>query len=498
MANFTKQDIKNALWERGVLKWKCEQAEYNGRIVRHDVQCEMYDLFYGSEPNSTLTWLLSRQTGKTYFLGIIALEQVYRKPGSIVKALTDTKLHLESIFIPVINSLLQDCPEYLKPKYDKNKFVFTFPNGSMIQLAGTDNGHYERLRGSVCDLVLIDEAGFCENLDYIVKSVLLPTTTHTGGKIVLASTPSKDPDHEFLNFVEESELNGTLVRKTIYDNPLLSEAQIQNLIDKMGGVDSPDFQREYLCRVIKDESKTVFPEFTEELQSKVIREWDRPPYYDAYVGMDLGGSRDLTAVLFMYYDFANDRIVVEDEIVMTPKSMVLPNLVQDILKKEEELWFNFLTNEQQKPHMRVSDLNHLVTQEIHRSSNYQLIFNPAKKDDKDMAINNLRVLIAQEKIIINPRCENLIRHLSNCKWKKSKNKTIEFARSPDNGHYDCVDALLYAVRSVNFRRNPYPVGYNINLRQQDAFFQNRSAFSDHSSVSSHIDVFKKAFRNRKN
>lgn len=488
----TKQDIKNALWERGILKWKCEQAEYQGKIVKHDVQCQMYDLFYNADKNSTMVWLLSRQTGKTFFLGILALEQVYRKPGSVVKILTDTKLHLESIFLPKINELLIDCPNRLKPKYDKTKFKYTFPNGSEIHLAGTDNKHYERLRGSVCDLVLVDEAGFCENLTEAVLDVLFPTTTHTGGKIVLSSTPSKDPNHPFIEFIEQAELEGNLVKKTIYDNPLLNDEQIRNIAEKIGGVDSPQFRREYLCEIIRDESTIVFPEFDTDLEAKIIKDWPQPPYYDSYVGMDLGGSKDLTAVLFMYYDFVNDKVIVEDEIVMTPKEMLIPKLVDRILETEERLWTNELTHEKMGPYLRVSDINHIVTQEIGRQSNYAIHFQTAKKDDKEAAINMVRLMLSQEKIIIHPRCENLVRHLSNCKWKSGTTSDKKFARSVDNGHYDAVDALLYGIRAISFKKNPYPYGYDMNLRKEDIHIQNYDAYQNYNTTSQ-VQAFKQMF-----
>jgi len=456
----------------------------------------MHDIFYGAEKNSTMVWLLSRQTGKTFFLGILALEQVYKRPKSVVKVLTDTKLHLESIFIPVMDELLNDCPQRLKPKYDKQKFKYIFPNGSEIQFAGTDNKHYERLRGSVCHLVLVDEAGFCENLDDIVTSVLLPTTTHTGGKIVLASTPSKDPNHPFIDFIEEADLNKTLVRKTIYDNPLLSQEQIRNITQKMGGVDSPQFRREYLCEIIRDESTIVFPEFDPDLEAKIVKEWPKPAFYDSYVGMDLGGSRDMTAVIFMYYDYFNDKVIIEDEIVLTPKDMLLPKLVADILETEERLWTNEQTNEKMGPYLRVSDINHIVTQEIGRQSNYLLHFQKATKDDKESAINMIRVMLEQEKIIINPKCESLIRHLSHCKWKSTKSNDNKFSRSPDNGHYDAVDAMLYGIRAISFKRNPYPYGYDMNLRKEDLHIQNVDNYRNYNNVEQ-VQAFKKMF-GRKN
>lgn len=491
----TKQDIKNALWERGVLNFKFTHAEYEGRIVHHEVQSQMYDVFKNAEPNSTLVWLLSRQTGKTYFLGILALMQAFAKEKSVIKVLTDTKLHIESIFIPIIDSLLEDCPDYLKPRYDKSRFVYYFPNGSQIQLAGTDNKHYERLRGSKCHLVLIDEAGFCEDLDYIIKSVIIPTTTHTGGKIVLASTPPKHPDHDFVTFIEEAELNGTLVKKNIYDNPLLSTEQINNIIKKMGGIDSIAFRREYLCEIIKDDKSSVFPEFDEHLIKEIVTDWAKPNHYDSYVGMDLGGSRDLTAVLFLYYDFMKDRLVIEDELVFNHNEMLLPTLVADIIKKEEELWTSPITNEKIGPLLRVSDLNHIAIQEITRQSDNKLVFQKAKKDDKEMAVNTLRTLLSQRKIVIHPRCKNLIRHLNHCKWKKGMNVDKVFDRSVDNGHYDCVDALIYAVRSVNFRKNPYPAGYGMDLRTEDVYYPTTEVKERYSNKNQ-LAVFNKIFKKK--
>jgi hypothetical protein len=481
----TKQEVRAALWERGILQWKL-----------HPVQKQMYDIFLAAAPNSILVWLLARQTGKSYCLTVIACEQALKKPKSIIKLLTDTKLHVESIFIPLFDHVLEDCPEHLKPHYHKNKYVYMFPNGSQIQLAGSDNGHYERLRGQKTDLVLVDEAGFCSKLNDIVKSVLLPTTTHTGGKIILASTPSEDPYHEFNGFIEEAELNGNLVKKTIYENPLLKKEQIDNIIKQMGGVTNTKFRREYLVEIIRDETNVVFPEFNDERQGRIVSEWDKPVHYDAYVGMDLGGTKDLTAIIYMYYDFINDKVVVEDEIIVDHSKMTIPELTAAAVAKEIELYTNILTNEFNEPKMRVSDINEIATQEIYRQSENKLYFRKAQKDDKKMAVNMLRTLIQQEKLVINPKCETLIRHLGNCKWKRSRSSDVTvFGRSPDNGHYDAVDALIYGIRSINFQRNPYPAGWDMNLSRENTFIRNPDVFSS-TSGGNPVTVFKKIFNKK--
>lgn len=451
--NVTQIQAKNELWSRGLLSWKC-----------HQVQKEMYDIFYASKPHTTLVWLLGRQSGKSYLLGILALEQALRQPNSIIKLLTDTKLHVKSIFEKIFDELLLDCPEFLKPKYNTSQFTYVFPNGSAIQLAGSDGKHYEKLRGQKASLILVDEAGFCNDLETAVKSVLIPTTTHTGGKIVLASTPPEESEHDFMKFLEEAELNKTLVTKTINDNPLLSPEQRLIMIEKLGGILSPRVRREFFCEIIRDASVTVIPEFTPELEKEIVKDWPTPPFFDCYESMDLGG-KDLTVVLFAYYDFRADKVVVQDELVVDFRlpNNTLPKLVEGIIQKEDTLWTNPLTAEVRKPYIRVSDINHIVTQEIYRSSNHRLNFISAKKDDKDSALNTLRVMLSNGKVVINSKCTTLVRHLRNVKWSSDKNKR-EFGRSADHGHYDAVDALIYLLRHIQFNKNPYPAHYNLNMK----------------------------------
>jgi|GEM_PF-907598 len=437
--------------------------------------------------NDTNLYLLANGlvTHNSTLMGALALEQALSKPHSVIKLLTDTKIHAKTIFDKIFIELLSDCPEDIRPSYIESQYTYKFPNGSEIQMAGTDSGHYERLRGSKTHLALIDEAGFCTNLEDIVKSVLIPTTTHTGGKIILASTPPADGRHDFLKFIEAAQYRGNLTKKTIYDNPLLNEDQVRRIEDEMGGRNSVKFRREYECEIVKDEDTVLFPEFNAELKPKVCIEWKKPAYYDSYVAMDLGG-RDSTAVLFGYYDFKKDKIIIDDEIVVPGRKLKLPDLVNDIIKKEEELFTNPVTNEFMAPYKRVSDINYIVTDEIRRMTNNRLMFDAPRKDDKMAAVNNLRVLLASEKIIINPKCETLIRHLENVKWDTGS-KSTNFARSPDDSHYDSCDALIYMVRSINFNKNPYPPGYGYD--QRDLFVYNKDSYYKNDPMQIYQKIF---------
>jgi hypothetical protein len=444
----TEKQIVQLFWERGDLKYKIKRAKYNGIIVEHKVQLEMYDLFYNSPPRSIMVWLLSRQTGKSVLLVILALEQCLRKKKSIVKMLTDTKTHMETILMPIFDQMLEDCPVYLKPAFDKKKQAFVFPNGSEIQLAGTDNKHYRRLRGQKCELWLVDEAGFCSDLDDAVRSVLIPTTTHTKGRGVLSSTPPEEEYHDFHKFIEEAEYDGFLTKKTIFDNPLLTKEDIDSIIRAMGGTQSERFRREYLCEIIRSMTSCVIPEFTPEAQAKLTKEVEKPSHYDCFVSMDPGG-KDLTGVLFGYYDFRLNKVVIVDEIARTAMEGTIGQLATDILIKEKEHFSIEGLNEVRTP-KRVSDINYYLLREFKNATNDELSFSITKKDDKMASVNFLREVIVQDRLIIHPRCEGLLR----------QGAKEEFERTPKDGHYDLVDALLYMLRNIDFRKNPYPNGYD--------------------------------------
>lgn len=472
----SKKEATNELWRRGILSYKLDAA-----------QKQLYKLFYESS-HKVQTWLLARRNGKSYCLCILALEQCIKTPNSIVKYVAPTKNQINTIIRPLLKQILADCPEELRPDFHTRDYIYYFPNGSEIQLAGTDSGHAEKLRGGDSSLAFVDEAGSCSGLNDVVKSILLPTTLITKGKIILASTPPKESDHDFISFIEEAELRGSIIKKTIDDNPRITPEQKNELIAELGGINTSECQRELYCKIIKDENISVLPEFTLELQEQIVKEWPRPKCFDSYVAMDIGGM-DFTGIVFGYYDFQADKIIIEDELAFNfqNKDNNIKKLVTLIDEKEIQLYTNKLTNETKRPYIRVSDIDYIVTNEIRGYSNGTINFLHTKKDNKDAALNNLRILLSNKKIIINPKCETLLRHLRNVKWRTLNDRT-HFARSPDDGHYDLVDALVYLVRNIDFKKNPYPLGYGLNLRIGDAHFENPAAYQN-----SNVNIYKKIF-----
>lgn len=454
----SRKDAVATLWRLGVLHWKLDST-----------QLGIYKQIDASK-HKTHVVSASRRLGKTFLLTLMANEKCLQKPNSVVKYVAPEGKMIKRDIRGIMREIYQDCPKDLRPKFNSQDNIYYFHNGSELQLAGSDNGNADGLRGGAAVLCIVDEAGFASDLDYLIKSILMPTTLTTKGKIVLASTPPREPGHEFTKIAQEAEFKGTLIKKTVYDNPRITAEDLESIIAEYpGGKDDIQFKREYECVFLVSEKDAVIPEFTPELEEEIVRDWQRPPYYDGYLGMDIG-FKDLTAGIFAYWDFRNGVIVIEDIFSIQGSSMTTDKLASVIKEKEALLWTDPYTGHIKEPHLRVSDNNLILINDLYRLHNLRVI--PTQKDNFEAALNNMRLLLAQKKIIINPRCKELILHLKNATWNKAR---TSFARSSTFGHFDFVAALIYLIRNVNTRRNPYPPGYEFrDLVPEDMFHKENS------------------------
>lgn len=461
------EEAKKILWSKGVLSWKLDSN-----------QKEIRDLVNTTKHNTVVVGA-SRQIGKSWAMACIAIETCLKKPFQTVKFIAPKTKDVRRILAPLIREICADAPKKVRPMFKTNESLFRFPNGSEIQLAGTDNGNADSIRGTKAHLCIVDEAGFCDDLDYVINSILIPTTTTTGGKIVLISTPSKNHDHPFITFLREAELDGRYIKKTIFDNPRLSPQDIERIAKSLGGFDSVDFRREYMVEIITDEKDAIVPEFTKEFQQKIVKDIAKPTHFDTYISLDIGG-RDFTAVLFAYWDFPSAKLIIEDEFVMT-YAQTSETLARNIKEKEFTLWKG------KPPYLRISDNNNVILLND-LATKHELTFVPTAKDNFDAALNNMRLMLKSEKIIINPRCKRLISHLESGIWNKAR---TDFAKSADKGHFDCISALIYLCRNINQTRNPFPAGYggsiythyeNSEMLKKKPETQFERAFSDQFKI----------------
>jgi len=450
----TPEQARAMLWGRGNLTFLLDAN-----------QMELRAQYLGSA-GKTLVWSCSRRIGKSYLLVALAVEACLTKNNAVVKFLQPKQTDVKRNIRPLMREITASCPAEYRPIEKSAQGIWYFPStGSQIQFAGCDAGRAESVRGSNADLCIIDEAGFVDgDLEYIVNSILLPTTTLTKGKIILCSTPPKSSSHPFVLFINQARHVNDYATKNVFDNPRLSKEDIDILARGAGGYESVNFKREYMAQIITDAERAIVPEFDEELKAKIVKEWEKPPFFDGYVAMDVG-MKDLTVVLFAYFDFRKNKLIIEDEFVINGQRLTTQSLSEGIKQKEQKHFSNPISGESRDPYKRVSDNNLILINDLYRL--HGLMFYPTRKDDADAALNNMRIMLKDEHIIINPRCKVLIRHLETGVWNKNK---TSYERSGDTGHADAIDSLKYLVRNVDFQHNPYPLGWAL-AKGQNVYYQ---------------------------
>lgn len=425
-------------WRAGLISWKLDAC-----------QRSIYEQYLGA-PGRVFVLNCSRRLGKSYWLVLTGLEYALQHHHSQIRLAAPTAKQCKTIVMPLLRKILTDCPKDMAPEFVHQDLALYFPNGSEMHISGCDGENAERLRGTEAHLALVDEAGSVSDLEYVVQDILMPQTLTTDGRIVLASTPPRSPEHPFVKrYITDAIANGAYAHRTIYDNPRLRPHQIQEYIKESGGEHTSTWRREYLADIIIDESRAVLPEFTTN-KAAVVAEVPRPSHFDAYVAMDVG-FLDLTAVLFGYWDFLNARLVVEDEVIL--RRMTTQTLAEAIRDKERELWAG------QEPFRRVSDTDLIVINDLTRLHN--LRFSPTRKDEKEVQVNQTRMMLGSTppRILIHPRCRTLIAHGLGAVWNEGRTAFARVGSESLTGavhHFDAVDALVYMVRNISRDRNPFP------------------------------------------
>jgi len=347
------------------------------------------------------------------------------------------KYQARLIVKPEIEKIQSIADESLKFKWNSIDGCFTFNKSSKIFLRGVNGGQADSARGLFADIVILDEFGSFDDANYVVNDVLKPTLLTTRGKMIIGSTPAKDLSHPYYDFKKSAINKKTLITKTIFDNESLTDQEIKKACDDVGGVEATAWRREYLCQEIADESSLVIPEFNEVIHVGLMPDDLKQKQRDAYVGIDLG-FHDHTGATVGVFDHHENMLYVENEAWLNAANS--QELVKDFRKAEEVL------SKHHKIIRRVSDNDLQMIHDFNSLYKYSVL--PVQKNNKEAAVNLLRIRFQENKIKINPRCKNLIYQLRVGMWKDARN----FMRGEKTGHLDLIDSLIYLNRSINVNK----------------------------------------------
>ena len=403
---------------------------------------------------------IARQCGKSFFLVNLFDRMARRVPRARLKYAAETAKQVRAIIRPHFQHQLVTCPRDLRPVFNSMDGEFRYPNGSTITLAGCDTeDDANKLLGQHAHACAVDEAGSIKILNYVVKTIFLPQTINTRGRIVILSTPAKTADHPFKEYCDLAEARGTLIERDIYCNPRLTPAEIAELMELSGGEDSTEWQREYLVRHVTDQDLHIIKAASPRRLKEITLVIDpknplvyRPDFFDPYTVGDIGWAPDATGLLWGFWDYEKRLLVIENEWFM--RRMTTAVLAEVVERVEKELYGHpdnvfqrWLDCEERLQH----DLSNLHSLNVARTEN----------DDPETYVNRVSLMVAGLKggMRIHPRCKQLLEQLRVGVWGKSaldgkKGRKKSFARSAKHGHYDLLSALVYMGRNVQQDKLP--------------------------------------------
>ena len=458
--NLAAQRIRDSIYDPdAMVAW--EKGDLSGKL--RPIQRTMQKAIRYTD---ALKYVLncSRRLGKSFLLLTDALETGLREYNAPLKFAAPTQKQMKGILLPLFRIITLDCPPKYKPIYKSSEQRYIFPTtGSDLTISGCNNGHEESLRGTACRKAYVDEAQSFKNLRYVVQDILMPQLLTTNGRMVIAGTPPKTPIHDFVKLIAEARGRGSYAEHDIYaagyDADLIAKFK-----EESGGEHSTTWKREYLCQIVMDENYALVPEWRPEFERVPDRD-EFLPFYHKYVALD-SGVRDKTAVLFGWYDFKRATLFVEDELIINGPQMTTQLLAGEVKKKELDIFGKMGIK------LRIADNDNLILL-TDLGSLHGLHFAPTNKETLEAMVNQVRLWASAGRIVVHPRCVNLIGCLRYGIWDEKRKAFERYPKDSDAykiyGHFDALAALIYLVRNVDDRTNPIPPDYKID--RHEMFFR---------------------------
>jgi hypothetical protein len=234
----------------------------------------------------------------------------------------------------------------------------------------------------------------------------------------------------------------TYFKYTIYDNPRLTEKQIEKAATLVGGKNSEAWKTEYLCEVIRETDIVCIPEYSDSLAVNFALETSSFEFHNYLVAIDVGGVRDKTVGLLLSFDVKAKTYYVHDERVFnrnTDSETIISSLT------EMELSSNFTVNQ------HIADAPGQLI--IDWQSKYDYQCNLPLKDDLLASIDLVRKVIRDGKLKINDKCTFLLDTLKLSRYNQQR-KDLE--RSDYLGHCDGLMALVYGLRMIDKETDLFP------------------------------------------
>jgi phage terminase large subunit len=344
----------------------------------------------------------SRSSKTISAIQYIVLEAL-KNPKINITIARATQVSLRHTILPDFKFVMESVGQWDEGVFQKQEFVYTFPNGSVVRFIGLDDST-GKLKGFKSDIILIDEVNTIDRNAFIQMDIRC-------SKYILALYNPEIPIDWWGLEYEEKE-NGTMLHSTWRMNSFLDERTIQ-AIKELTEID-PDMAKIYGEGLIVEPKEKIFtqPETYSELP-KHIKE--------KYYSIDFGFSNDECAVVEVNVDGRN--LYVRQIIYQ----LGLTN--EDLAYKLKEAGIDRNVN------VVADSAEPKSIEELKRAG---INVRPVSKTSILYGIQKMK----QFRIYVHEESVDLINEFSNFKFKKDRTGAItNTTTGKDHG----LDALKYAI-----------------------------------------------------
>lgn len=404
-----------------------------------------------------------RRSGKTVFALIKLITKAAVKPGAICWYVALTYQSAKDIAWRALKNEMRDFWKWnlIKSK-NEGELLIELANQSIIQLKGADAP--DHLRGLGLDLLVLDEFGLMK--PEVWSEVLEPSLSDKHGEGIFIGTPKGYNKFYDLYTMElrEPEYWRSWQLKTA-DCGIVTKKEIERAKRSM---DERTFRQEYEAS-FEVFGGQVFSDFD---RKKHVKEFSFQEKWEYDMGMDFGWAAP-TAGLFIQVD-PEENVYILDEIkaVETPISEVGEAIRE---KKYYSKWFDpykgrgcgYTWTAYHGPHFSpnyiycdpAGDAKSEATgtssvQEL-RKLGFDVKYKKSYPGSIQDEIEQIRKWLRNGKLIIHPRCVNLIKALEMFRYSEPKKGIISEIPLKDGISDHWIDALRY------FFRNRFPVKKSI-------------------------------------
>ncbi len=475
---YTPEDAENAL----DLAWRTGRLTY----LMRNTQRAIKEAWIESQKRSRIFYVeCTRRLGKSSELLILMTEECKKAPRRKCVFFAPVKEGLLDYIEPIIEETYADCPEHLRPVFDRQRFLLRFDNGSRILFRGANNKQHRVRRGIGAHLVGIDEAREIDNLLELVYSIVMPALFSNNGYLIISSTPADTRSHPLFTIRTRAQTEGWFIGISIWDAnrldpdayPLerITEWKVETLKD----LDGPErWKREYEIEWVVNQRRRAVPEWDiSKVQTFTTDAYY--PFYHRYLGMDWG-YKDYTAIVLATLNFRKKRLEFNGELTFSGRD-VRSDLISERLKIEyKHLYGVPIYNPQAypavHPYRGVSDsADPILINELNKYEGMSFV-GVQKAHTLDAMLNEFRILVMQGKIVVAPRCQLLIHCLENAVWTEKRDKLDQDVLAH---HFDHLMAAVYMTRMVDWDANPIPKDFMIDdVRVIDLNFDKSKASGD--------------------